>query len=731
MTGRPVRILSSFHQIRRARRSGRRWRCDASTHAIAPAIALALGLSGGAVDLSAQAVDPPVSGAGVTMRAEARWETGRFLSPRASLAFELSRDLRSGERLAVLVGPVDVSATLDVSGRRVTYLPEALHLPAGSGEAVAYLVSDDGRWEEVGRAPLRVRSRAGLDDGRLTPSADLATSGQLDQYVADGDPPPDRRAYQDATLRLGLSAQGVRDAWEVAFQSNAVGASERTQRLRYGERQDRAAPLELADYQLQVRRGRVRAVAGNLSVGANRFLLAGFGSRGLSAGVQLHPAVSLEASAVNGTNVIGWDNLLGVSDGDHRLLSTALALEFVPSRPGALHLDVQALDGSLLPRTGYTQGAVTDAERSRGVGVQVNMTDPSQRVRLGAGITESRFRNPFDPLVAGDTALVATRSERRRARYGELGVQLLRDVPFLGSTRASLSATARHERVDPLYRSVGAYVQGDQQVDGGDVTASFGALAIQGALSRGRDNLAELPSLLTTRTTRRALSLAAPVHGLLGLTPRPWLPTATFAWEGTTQAGDGVPQNAEFQPTHVPDQYNRNRTVSASWTPSRVSLAYRWNESLQDNRQPGRERSDLRTRVHAVQLALSALPRLSPALEGSVERQQLFETGAQLRTTRLVMLWQAQPTRTLAFNGNVSRTWSWDPFGARRVRNLEVQGELSQGFTLYRAADGGSQGRVFVRYARTRAVFLPLVPDPTLVPRLMWTINAGSSFRFF
>ncbi len=665
------------------------------------------------------------------LRVVARWDAARFVGSRDPLALALSRPLGAGERLALLVGAIDVSAALRVQGQEVQYVPATLRLPAGAIEAVAYLVTADGRWEEVGRAPLRVRSRAGLEEGAFTPSADLASTGQLDQSVENGAPPPDRRAYQDVTLRLGLAGRALRGGWEWSLQSNVVGMSERTQRLRFAERQDGAPALDLSDYQLSLHRGPVLAAVGNLSVGRNRYLLAGFGSRGASMGVQLHRAVALEASAVNGTNVVGWENPLGVSQGDHRMLSAGLALELVPSRPGTFHVDVQALDGALLPRTGYTQGAVTDAERSRGVGVQVTATDPSQRLRFGAGVTESRFRNPADPLLAGDTTIIATRAERRQARFGEFGVQLLRDVALLPRVRTSLGLTARHERIDPLYRSVGAYVQGDQQVDGGDVTASVGALAVQAGYSRGRDNLAGIPSILTTRTTRRILSLAAPVHGVLGLAARAWLPAASFAWEGTAQAGDGVPVNSDFQPTHVPDQYNRARTATLTWSSARMNVAYRWNESLQDNRQVGRERADFRTRVHGIQLGLSGSPRFTPAIDASVERQAILESGSQLRTTRVGTLWQGQLTRTLALNGNLSHMWSFDPFAQQRTRNLELQGELSQGFTLYRATDGGTQGRVFVRYARTRAVFLPIVPDPALVPRLVWTINAGSSFRFF
>ncbi|HEX4931937.1 MAG TPA: hypothetical protein VFV33_02085, partial [Gemmatimonadaceae bacterium] len=332
-----------------------------------------------------------------SVRAVARWDSARFVSSRSPIAFDLSRPLTAGERLALVVGSHDVSGAVRLEGRRAEYVPSAMRLPPGATEAVAYVVTADGRWEEAGRAALRVRTRAGLEAGAWTPSADLASTGQLDQYVAEGAPSPDRRAYQDLTLRLGLAGKAARDGWEVTLQSNAVGASEKTQRLRYGERQDRAPTVDLSDYQLQLRHGAVRAAIGNLSVGGNRYLLSGFGSRGVTAGVQLHRAVSLEASAVNGTNVVGWDNLLGVSEGDHRMLSTGLAVEFIPSRPGALHVDVQALDGSLLPRTGFTQGAVTDAERSRGYGVQVSMSDAQQRVRFGAGVTESRFRNPSDP----------------------------------------------------------------------------------------------------------------------------------------------------------------------------------------------------------------------------------------------------------------------------------------------------------------------------------------------
>lgn len=689
-------------------------------------------LIAGAMPLWAQ--DPPLPRAMVDttpMVAAAQWATDRFAGNRTTLAFALSRPLSAGERLALIVGTTDVSATVRVNGTRAEYVPAALPLPAGESEALVYVVAADGRWREAGRAVLRVRTRAGFDRAVSTSSIDLASSGQLHQHVAAGAPPPDRQTYQDLTLRVALGESVARSGWEAAVQSTVVGVTDRTQRLRWNERQARAPSLDLADYRLQLSRGAVRGTLGNISVGANRYLLSGFGSRGASAAVQLHRAIALDAAAVNGTNVVGWDNAFGLAESDHRLLSTALNVEFLPRRPGALHVDVSALDGSVLPRTGFTQGAVTDAERSRGYGVQVSMSDAAQRVRFAGGFAHSHFRNPSDPLLAGDTTLVPVRSDARSARFGELGLQLLNGHRLVDSLRLSLSATVRHERVDPLYRSVGAPVQGDQQLDGGDLTATLGPLSIQGAVTRGRDNLADIPSILTTRTRRRTLALAAPLGGLLGLSPRPWLPVATLGWEGTGQAGDGIPVNSDFAATHVPNQFNRVRSASLTWSPARLSVAYRWNESLQDNRQVGRERADFRTRIHALSVGLNVTGRLTPSLEASIERQDNLEAGTQLRTSRVGSIVQAQLSRTLNLSGNLAHTWAFDPFANRRTRNLEVQGELSQGFTLYRPVEGGTQGRVFVRYARTRAAFFPVIPDPSLVPQLMWTVNAGSSLRLF
>lgn len=661
--------------------------------------------------------------------AHAQWDSSRFRSSRAPLQLTLTRPLSPGQRVALLVGHMDVSGAIEVRGLQVTYTPELVRLPAGASDVVAYIVEADGTWYEVARAPLRVRSAAGFDGSAREAIADLSSAGALVDHQP-GNPTGGRDPFQDVTLRLGVNGRVARNGWELSLQSNALGASRKEQRLRWAEHGADAPRLDLTDYRLQLNRGGVRAAVGNVTAGANRYLLSGFASRGVTAGAQWGRVLTVDAAMTGGSSVVGWDNPLGVGQPDHRLTSTTLGLELIPARPGAIHVDLTGLEGAVLPRTGVTQGAVTDAERSHGYGVQVTAADAAQRLRFSGGLARSRFTNPADPTL-GPAGVVPVTAVARTARFGELVFQAIPERLVRGRTRAALGTTLRYERVDPLYRSVGAYVGADVQQEGAEFTGMLGALALQGAASRGRDNLAGLTSVLTTRTGRRAIHAAAPVAGLLGVAPRSWLPAATFAWERTTQVGDGVPDNGDFAPSHVPAQWSYQRAATLTWTWPRVTAAWRWTGSMQDNRQPGRERSDLKARVHALSLALTGWPSITPSVEGSVERQDFAETATQQRTTRFGGGMQATLRQTMGLTANLSRTWSFDPFAQRRVRQMEMQGEVSRAFSLYRTGASGSQGRLFVRYARTRARFLPVVPDPALVNQLTWTVHAGSSLRLF
>ncbi len=662
---------------------------------------------------------------------EPGWPVDRFVSGRSPLELTLSRPLRGGvERIALVIGTTDVSSLVSIRGTRVRYRPTALRLPSGETEVVASLVDSTGAWRELGRFPLRVRSRLGLDQGRVLPSVDLSSTGQLDQGGTDPTPVA-RRTYQDVTVRAGLETSAARGGWRIEATGNALGVTEASQRLRFAERQDGAPAFDLSDYRVQVSRGGAQLALGNVSAGQNRYLIDGFASRGVRGSVPLGPIAQLDAAVLNGTNVVGWNNLLGFTAPDHRMATVRLGLELVPSRPGGVHVDLSGLDGSLLPESGYQQGAATDAEESRGVGVQVALSDARQRIRFTGGIARSRFLNPTDPLLAGDTTIVSVRPTTRTARFGELDLQLLQDVAVTGAIRTSLGVALHHERVDPLYRSVGASVQSDLQSNGLDLNGGFGALALQGSIASSRDNLADLPSVLTTRTRNQSINGSLPLGSLFQSSGAWYWPVVTAGWQRVRQAGAGLPTDGGFSDSHVPDQWSTVQTASLAWTRGTWSLGYRWNQSVQDNRQPGREQADFRGTVHGLTLGLSPSPRWSSSLDLSVERQKSFESGTTQRLERLGGSLQWQPGNATSVTGSVSQSWGRDPSAEQRTRNTELQVEVSQGLTLYRRPESGSQGRLFVRFARTRAALLPFAPPSLVAPRIFWTLNAGGSIRLY
>ncbi len=565
----------------------------------------------------------------------------------------------------------------------------------------------------------------------MLPTVDLSTAGQLDQRIDPAAPPP-RRTYQDLTLRIGVENTLARDGWALTAQGNAVGVSLETQRLRWGDRAMAAPAVDLSDYRIEVASGGARMALGNVTAGSNRLLLNGFGSRGLTAGVALGQVVSVDAALVNGSNVVGWSNLTGLGESDHRIAVGTLRLDLAPKRPGGFQVGLTGLDGSVLPATGYAQGAATDAETSRGVGFEMAASDAANRIRFSGGIARSRFVNPGDPLLFGDTAIVAVRPDTRTARFGELGLRVVEGRRVAGVSGVSLGAVFRHERVDPLYRSVGGSVRSDVRHEAVDLTGAVGALSWQASLAAGRDNLDRIPSILTSRTRTRSVTLAAPLAGLLGVATAPWyLPALSYAWQRTRQWGEGIPNNGDFSASHVPDQWSTSQSGSATWTAARWNLAYRWNQSFQDNRQAGREAADFRGIVHAASLSLTGWPGFSPSLDASVERQRSFEARLTQRTERLGASLQAQVFRATGFSGSVSQAWGFDPFAGQRTRNTEFQLEVSQGVNLNRRIEGGSQSRLYLRYAGPRAAFVPVTAVPGLTTQVLWTLNAGASIRLY
>lgn len=668
-----------------------------------------------------------------SLQVRADWDETRLQPFGAPLSITLSRLLRVGDgRLAVIVGSSDVSDVVQQSGRRLHITPLAVRRdPPRDGEVDVFLVDSVGRWRSLGRFALRRQTRGGFDSAAFAPRMDLQTDGQLGAGRSAASPIPSRAdTYNDVTGAAGVDGRLSRGGWQVSWDGLVNGASLATARLRAAQLGQGAPALDLASYGVRASKNGIMVSAGHVALGTHRLLASQFRSRGITAALPLGRNATLALGTAAGSEIVGWGDPLGLSRPTHRVATATLGMEAIAARPGLLRVDISALDGRLQSLPAFAQGAVTDREASSGLGAQVTAAHPSQRVRLTFGVARSRFRNPFDPALSGDSTLVEVRSETRDARFGELVLDAVRGATIAGLS-TSMSVTLRHERADPLYRSVGAIVQADREQDALEATGQFGAIQWQATASRARDNLANIAALLITRTQAYAFSAAFPVAQLIKAPATAWWwPSLSTSWQLGAQRGDTTPPDGGFRGDfQIPDQRTQAMTTRAVWQRGSLMAMYRHDRSLVDNRQPERERADLRAVVHAITLSATNGVAFTGTLDVSSELQRSTETGARATNQRISAQADWRPLRHTAIAAAASFVQTVDPSATQRGQNLEFRAEVSQGVNAWRRPTDGSQARAFLRFARTGAALrLAGLPQPLAN---QWSLNGGLSVRLF
>ncbi len=655
----------------------------------------------------------------------------------SAIVLTLNRPLASADgRLRILVGSEDVTALFDGigTGMVLRYRARSLRLPSGQTEVIVYGVRDR-EWTELARLPIRLLTPSGFAASDVKPSMSLNNKGQLAEGHSGLQPRPDRATYQDIGFSGGVQSTHERREWSIKTQSSYVGASRQNEALRFGLRQDRAPKVDLADYSVQIARGPVSLSLGNVSEGANRQLINSFASRGVEARIG-GQRVSVSLAALNGSSIVGWDNITGLENDKHRVQSGTLNFELVPARPGALHVDATLMNGSLLPQTAFTQGGVLDAERSTGGGVQLSAASPSQRLRVAAGFSRSRFDNPAnDRELVGDTTVIAVRQERRGASYVELNAGLLQNARVSGLFSTTLNAVYRHERVDPMYRSVTAQTQSDRLQDSYEIAGNVGTVSLQLAHSRYHDNLDDVASILRTLNRMSTAQVSVPVAALLrAQRGASLLPLIGYGINRVHQFGAGIPVNSEFSASHVPDQVSNLHNGTAAWQLGRWKLQYRYNQNLQDNRQTGRERADFYGVSNTIAVDVAARSNLDAGYEASTEHQTNRESAQTSRVRRVggSVTWRVTPLTTLTGFASINVTRD-DPLTAD-VSNRDLRIELTRGFNLWRnPVAGGTRGQLFLRYANTSGInwAFPGGSAFSVTDRAGWTMNSGVSLRLY
>ncbi len=597
-------------------------------------------------------------------------------------------------RIAVVLGTTDITDLIRIDGVRLTYRSELLPLPSGRQNLVVSQVAPDGTWQEIYQTELKIRHPGGFEEVSSETGIDMQGL-----WLADESDEADAGGQDAATANISLGGTLVRGGWRFSSRASLVGVSEIEQALRFAERGDRADRLDLSDYTLRVEKGRAHAELGHVSFGEHQHLVSGFSSRGFDLAVPLGPHGALRASVANGASIAGWDNFAGLDRSEHRIAAGSMGWELLAARPGGLRLDADWVDASVLPLAGFNQGIVNDAEESDGWGARLSGSTSSQRVRFQLGFAQSDFTNPSDPLLFQGDDVVAVQGEARDARFANVEIALVDNKEIGEGTFASLRLNLQHERVDPQYRSITAFTQADLERNGADLQASVGAVSAQVGHSRTEDNLADIPSILKTKTRNSNGNVTVPLAMVWDAKPRPWLPSFTYGVQLTHQFGANDPENGGFNPSHIPDQKSEDHSASLDWSGNRWQAGYSFAASDQDNRQPGRETDDFTNISHGARLSLSPHAKLDVGLDYSRNRAASLGPGRIDRNERAGINTMWRPLQVLTLSGDLSRNRTSDePFTSSSETTI-LNLELSYRFAWREQRAHGGNGQWFLRYS--------------------------------
>jgi hypothetical protein len=688
----------------------------------------------------------------------ANFASKESVSPSERIELTLNRALESTEgTLAVFINQTDMTSLFTSTEKGLTYSPNALLLPVGDNSLTVYLISPGNDWKRIAQFPLRVKEAEtvgeptpqpappvasrpangkprtfGFDTAQFKPSLTINIRGQSALLFFPESNRPERSNFTDISFQGSLQSSLARGSFNSQSQFDFVGTSYQRDALRFGQRGAAAPQIDLSSYLVQFQINRVKVLVGHTSYGTNRYLINGFSSRGVTVTFPLLARADFSFSLMNGTSVVGWSNFFGLDRRKHQIVSGTLGYEFL-KRPGGLRVEAALLYGSLLPVNDFNRSNLTDAERSRGFGLRVVASDHAQRFRLDAGYGRSRFGNPADPFLNQGFNVVPVRETARGAYYLDLSYQILKDLALSKERKVNLSFAYRHNRVDPLFRSVAVFTQADRLNHQLELTGNVGEVTLGLSYNRLDDNLDDIPSILKTLNRRNAFQLATPLDSLFAGRATPvakWLPRISYSFDRTHAFGAFLPTGGDFSLSHVPDQSSTNQSFGAEWQRERWRFGYRFNQSFQDNRQVGRELADFKAQVHNFSFGVTPFRRLNLSCELSSERANTLETNRLDRSLRAGFNFTLQTTKASELSATVSSIFAGDVAKVSQSRNADLDLQWGWRFGVERGQLRKVQGQFFIRYANRYARAtdnLFLFRNITKIQ----TTSAGLSFTFF
>ncbi len=612
-----------------------------------------------------------------------------------------------------------------------------LALPAGVQEIIVYRVAAENQWQEIGRAPLQVLTRTGLERLEVTPRIDVSSDSLVNEGVSGDAFPPERDRFNDLSMDGGFDIAGETGNSQFNINANFVGTSYRPEALRFAEKADDAPKVDLVDYLATFSNGDASLEIGHISYGNNPLLLDQFGTRGVKASYRVNSLFDISLSAQNGTEIVGSEKILGLNSGDHRVAGATIGIEVFPETPGRLRTEITYMSASILAVNDFDAGEVPDAEKSDGLGLRVMGNAFSGRLRGDASIARASYTNPVDPFLNfGIDDLVPVEETTNNAWRTDIGYDIINDYTLGESTPVALTADYSYEKISPEYRTIGAFPNADRLGQTLAFSAILGSVSAQLLAAESEDNLDNIATILKTRTRTNTFNVELPLPDILGnIETTNYWPNVSLNKERIRQFVINDPDQAlsDFNDaSHLPDQVSDIDSANLSWYHNKWNFSYDVSRSSEDNRQAGRENADFETTNHSFIFGVSPLD--SMAVEFSLGRNVIKDLENDLRSNQkiagLLFNWQFLRQWALVFNVENSRENDLQS-SVENTKNSSFSGDAQISYQFELPAGAKKlPGQIFVRYAKQRNDFRDNIFDFD-INSANWSFNTGISISLF
>ncbi|MBD1846257.1 hypothetical protein H6F89_23125 [Cyanobacteria bacterium FACHB-63] len=666
--------------------------------------------------------------------------------------------------LAVFLDQTDITSQVQQTGVEFVYQPTLIPLVPGNHTVTVYLIKPGNVWTEFATFTIKVESAQPTPspipaqppsttpqpetpaprptetpasqpstqarDLTITPKLSVNFKSQMLDARTGSAERSERPTFADIAFTGGIAAQYQRGNLNLQTNINLAGSTFQQEALRFGVLGEAAPRIDLSDYLIDMTVGSAQFSLGHICYGNHPFLLNSLCTRGLSSKLRINDRLDLSIAHLSTTSIVGFDNILGIANSNNTVTAATLGVQLLQNQAGGVRLETTVMRGLRQPVSNFNAGEVVDAEESRGIGFRLLANDASGRLKADAGFVRSTFTNPSNDAQLIDALdVVKVEPVTRNAWYVEASYDLLKGVQLDATRTLDLSFNFRRERVDPQFGTVGTSVTADRLQTQFGINAAIAGATIQYQSVQSEDNLANLATILKTRTRNTSLNINVPLQTVLNVQNN-LLPTLTYSFQKTHQFGANIPtpELSAFDPTEIPDQLTTTRQFGVSWSMSQFNLSYQLSNTFQDNRQLSRENADFKTISHQIAVGWQPNPRFSLNLGYVFTSAKSFEEDITRFTSSptIGITWEMFPKLTLGLNYN--RSDEFDSFNQKFGRNTTLEAILTWQFNI-NVLGRTMPASAFIRYGRqsnlNRDRLFDLDTNATIQ-----TVNAGLSFSF-